>query len=590
MAETADRTNRSRLLPYIQAIPDIFRYQLVSKSFLGIMLLALDRVSMLLLKSMGKVAITSGDMLFMFKTVQGLAILTLSLISLFFYVAVDIGTMVYLSDSLLKGEQHRVFESLRACIASLKRLFCPAGIVVVLYISLISPVIGAGLSISLTEGLYIPTFITSVIEETPLFKFLFILRLIVFFLIGFFNLFFMHAFLLDGLNVKEALLRSSQLMRANWKDYLKQNLLFSLRMAVLYAVSALLLMILPMSLGYRVAEGAYPKRFFVLFFITSGAVMLSFVSVLVGSIYMMYLTRLYKQYRGEARPRYPVRKRRLHPLLVFAAVGVYILCGIFRIILNNNFYILSDRSDRPYIIAHRAGGSEGAENTVAGIEKAIRLGAKGSEIDIQRTLDGAYVVNHDSTFERVSGVNRKPEEMTLREVKELSVNGEKVPTLQEMLEASRGRVTLFIELKGATADRQMADDAVRIVKEMGMEDECVFICLKYDLIEYIETTYPEMNTGYLTFISFGDIASLNCDYIGLEEECATGDAISKVHRRGKKALVWTANEEQSQEHFLLTNIDGIITDNISQAMDIDAKLDERSDFEIIIDAFLSSLG
>ena len=79
MAETAEKVRERRLLPYIQAIPDIFRYQLVSKSFLGIMLLALDRVSMLLLKSMGKVAITSGDMLFMFKTFQGLAIRTTSL-------------------------------------------------------------------------------------------------------------------------------------------------------------------------------------------------------------------------------------------------------------------------------------------------------------------------------------------------------------------------------------------------------------------------------------------------------------------------------------------------------------------------------
>ena len=70
MAETAEKVRERRLLPYIQAIPDIFRYQLVSKSYLGIMLL---------LKSMGKVAITSGDMLFMFKTVQGLAILTTSL-------------------------------------------------------------------------------------------------------------------------------------------------------------------------------------------------------------------------------------------------------------------------------------------------------------------------------------------------------------------------------------------------------------------------------------------------------------------------------------------------------------------------------
>ena len=41
--------------------------------------------------------------------------------------------------------------------------------------------------------------------------------------------------------------------------------------------------------------------------------------------------------------------------------------------------------------------------------------------------------------------------------------------------------------KGETADRQMADDTVKAVREYGMEDECVLISLKYELIDYIET-------------------------------------------------------------------------------------------------------
>ena len=92
------------------------------------------------------------------------------------------------------------------------------------------------------------------------------------------------------------------------------------------------------------------------------------------------------------------------------------------------------------------------------------MGASGGEIDIQRTSDGSCIVLHDNTFSRVAGVDKKPSEMTLEEVKQLRVDGEPVPTLEDMLDASHGRLTLYVELKGET---------------------------------YVESTYPEMNTGFI---------------------------------------------------------------------------------------------
>ncbi len=173
--------------------------------------------------------------------------------------------------------------------------------------------------------------------------------------------------------------------------------------------------------------------------------------------------------------------------------------------------------------------------------------------------------------------------MTLREVKKLRIDGEPVPTFEEMLISSKGRTVLFTELKGNTADKQMADDAVHLVKQYQMEDECVLISLKYDVINYIETNYPEIETGFLTFASVGKTAKLNCDYIGLEEESATSDTIDAIHKEGKKALVWTANERGSQKHFLCSKIDGIITDNVTQALSLATELEQRSDLDRMID-------
>ncbi len=281
-----------------------------------------------------------------------------------------------------------------------------------------------------------------------------------------------------------------------------------------------------------------------------------------------------------------VKETRKHLLTVLGiALWLLVTCAATAV-MTRQFDTLFPQESSVAIIAHRGGGTEGPENTLAGIEKARELGAYGSEIDIQRTKDGFYVLNHDGNFQRVAGEKRKPEEMTLGEVKALSVEGEPVPTL----EAAKGHVVLFIELKGETADRQMADDTVKAVKECGIEQDCVLICLKYDLIDYIESTSPEIRTGYLTFASFGDTALLNCDYLALEEKSATADAISAVHKQGKKVLVWTANEKKSQKHFLCSTADGLITDEIAQAAELLGELRDRSDLQRMTDRIAAMIG
>ena len=87
----------------------------------------------------------------------------------------------------------------------------------------------------------------------------------------------------------------------------------------------------------------------------------------------------------------------------------------------------------------------------------------------------------------------------------------------------------------------------------------------------------------------GDIAGLNCDYIGLEEESATYQNINRIHENNKKVLVWTVNSEESQKHFLLTEVDGIITDNVKQANTIRDQLKQRDDLIRLYDFILDLL-
>ena len=578
------------LKPYIEAIPDIVKYQIATKILLGIWLFLLGRLFRVLLNSTGRVAVSSGDFTFLFTSWQGLLIIVIALSTLFMYVALDLNAQIILSRDLLIKEDVNVWYCCMKAIRSIPRLINFKGIGVAIYILLIAPIIGIGFSVTLTKGFYIPTFISSVIEETPLYLILASLAAIFFAIVGIANLFILHGVVIDKLSIKDAGLRSKKIMKENGKDFLNQNIEFILVMAAVLGIIVFVVLILPLVITNILPLSDSLKRGLIIFLMLQG-IILSFVADLLAMpLYMMKMTQLYFEYSTGQKYQYKGRKIRKHRFDKYALIASLIALVIFAIMINHDFDDIFPQDSQVKIIAHRAGGIEGAENTVSGLEKAWQIGAYGAEIDIQRTKDGHYILNHDGNFARVAGDNRKPEEMTLAEIKSLSVDGQPIPTFEEMLEASKGKMVLFTELKGDTADRQMADDAVRLIKEYGMEDEVVLISLKYDLINYIETTYPEMQTGYLTFASFGDTALLNCDYLALEEESATADAISAVHKQGKKVLIWTANKKQSQHHFMCSSADAIITDNVSQANEVLEELENRSDLSRIIDGIRQFLS
>ena len=584
------RDKQEKLTVYVQALPGILQYQLFTKLVLGVWLFLMGRLYRLLLHSTGRVAVSSGDILFLITSWQGLLIILCALISLYGYVAIDLNAKIVLSRDLLGGERIHAWSILQRAVPPMKNLVNIRGIGVILYILLIAPVLGVGVSLTMTKGFYVPTFISSVIADTPFFVVAFTVLMLVFLSVGIANLFILHGVVLDDLPVKEAGAQSRKLIRANWKDYLKQNVLFILVMGVLLVCVVLIVLVLPLLLVQVLPLSVQVKRTLTVFFVTSGVLLSLLADLFATPLYLMKMTQLYRLYKNEAPIPFHKREKRNHKLTVLGVAGWILVTFVSSVMMTGRFDTLFPQESSVRIVAHRGGGTEGPENTVAGIERAWEIGAFGSEIDIQRTKDGFYVLNHDGSFRRVAGDERKPTEMTLEEIRGLSIEGEPVATLEDALLATRGKGTLFVELKGETADRQMADDTVKAIKEYGMEDECVVICLNYEPIDYIESTYPEIQTGYLTFASFGDTARLNCDYLAMEEESATADAVEAIHKQGKKVLVWTSNEKKSQKHFLCSRIDGLITDNASQALDLIRELKERSDLQRMTDRIMELIS
>ena len=109
---------------------------------------------------------------------------------------------------------------------------------------------------------------------------------------------------------------------------------------------------------------------------------------------------------------------------------------------------MNDKSSLVLLIGHRGANKIAPENTLKAFQKAIDLKADYVEFDVHQSKDGEIVVIHDSKTLRTTGYKGVIEEMNLKEIKELDAGeGEKIPTLDELLHLTKGKIGLQLEIK-----------------------------------------------------------------------------------------------------------------------------------------------
>jgi len=100
------------------------------------------------------------------------------------------------------------------------------------------------------------------------------------------------------------------------------------------------------------------------------------------------------------------------------------------------------------IIAHRGLSGRYPENTLLAFWKALEAGMDGIETDLRLSADREIVLFHDNDLTRITGAKGRVETSTLQELKTLDVGeGERIPTLDELLMLVDGRSTLILEIK-----------------------------------------------------------------------------------------------------------------------------------------------
>lgn len=139
---------------------------------------------------------------------------------------------------------------------------------------------------------------------------------------------------------------------------------------------------------------------------------------------------------------------------------------------------ISPANEDLMVISHRGEWAMHPENSIEAMLLAAQTGADMVELDAQRTKSGLIYLMHDDTTDRMTNRSGATTSVTEDEFRSLLLREREggpeadittlpVPTLQNALEAARGRVNLNIDTKHRRDLEAVGD----LVLEMGMQDQ-----------------------------------------------------------------------------------------------------------------------
>ncbi|SDD80891.1 glycerophosphodiester phosphodiesterase [Auraticoccus monumenti] len=249
------------------------------------------------------------------------------------------------------------------------------------------------------------------------------------------------------------------------------------------------------------------------------------------------------------------------------------------------------------VIAHRGSSGVAPENTLAAVRLAVRQGSDVIENDVQRTADGALVIMHDSTLTRTTDVeqvfpDRAPwrvGDLTLAEIKQLDAGswfapefaGERVPTLEEWMDAVGRRAGMLLEPKNPAlypGIEQDLDEALRELPDYRRSARSGRIVVQsFDhawLRDYAEVA-PEVRVGLLYGTRPGDAdieaAAEWADQVNPSLAVTTEATVDAVHAEGLEIHVWTVNDGAGMRRATDWDVDGIITNYPQVLIDLQAQ-------------------
>jgi glycerophosphoryl diester phosphodiesterase len=223
--------------------------------------------------------------------------------------------------------------------------------------------------------------------------------------------------------------------------------------------------------------------------------------------------------------------------------------------------------DDPIAFGHRGARAHAPENTLAGFELALKLGATGLESDVWVTADGIPVLDHDGLVKRSLGRNRPIGEMRRAELPN------HIPTVTELIERCGTGYHLSLDLKDAASGQVVID----VVREAAPDLlERIWLCgpqwegllpLRGHGAKMVESTRlsrlkegPERRAATLR--------ENGIDAINMHHSDWNGGMVALFHRFDRATFGWDMQEPHILQAGFRMGLDGVYSDWVDRMMEV----------------------
>ncbi|MEF2278574.1 glycerophosphodiester phosphodiesterase [Deinococcus sp. YIM 134068] len=239
-------------------------------------------------------------------------------------------------------------------------------------------------------------------------------------------------------------------------------------------------------------------------------------------------------------------------------------------------------------IAHQGGEALRPSNTLEAYRHAAALGVNMLEMDMHATRDGALVLSHDATLDRLTNTRGRITDMTLEQVLAADAGytftndggrtfpyrgqGVRVAQLSQVL-AEFPTLPMTIELKQETPS--IAATFCRVLREAGATSRVTAASFSDRALGEFRRACPEVMTSMtarelrpavlLGKVGLSRLARLPGRVAQVPVRAGgitvvTPAFVRAMHARGVAVQVWTINDPEEMRRLTRMGVDGIITD------------------------------
>lgn len=222
-----------------------------------------------------------------------------------------------------------------------------------------------------------------------------------------------------------------------------------------------------------------------------------------------------------------------------------------------------DNQRRLLCIGHRGAMGHAPENTLASVRKALELGTHCIEVDVYH-VDGHLVVFHDERLERTTNGTGYVHEQTFEYLRTLDAgNGERIPTLAEVIETVDRGAGINIELKGPGTARPVVE-CIGTFRERGWNDDLFLVSsFNHRALVEVRRLDPRINIGALiSGLPVDDAASaLKLEAYSVHPSVAFvyRRFVDDAHAHGLRVFAFTVDHPGDIARMKELGVDGIFT-------------------------------